>query len=215
MGSDTQSGVEGRREERLQEVPPLGVIYADLSMSLDGFITGPNARVGNPMGDDGDRLHEWVSAGRSAAETGAFMKERLASLGACVFGRTMLDGGIGLWGDEPPFHAPVFVVTHRPAETIVKAGGTSYTFVTDGPDAALRQARQAAGDREIALAGAAIVRHYLRASVLDELRLHIVPILLGGGTRLFAGDGDRPIGFTASGSVDDAGVAHLVYRPRG
>jgi dihydrofolate reductase len=193
----------------------MGLVYADLSMSLDGFITGPNMRVGNAMGDDGDRLHEWASAGKSEAEVEAFLEQRLASLGACVFGRMMLDVGIGPWGDEPPFHAPVFVVTHRPAETIVKAGGTSYTFVTDGPDAALRLARQAAGDQDIAVAGAAIVRQYLHSGDIDELRLHIVPILLGDGVRLFTDAEDRSVALAASGSVDEGGVAHIVYRIRG
>lgn len=193
----------------------MGLIYADLSMSLDGFITGPNMRVGNGMGDDGDRLHEWMFAGKSGAEAEAFLEERLASTGAYVFGRTMLDVGIGPWGDEPPFHAPVFVVTHRPAEMIVKAGGTSYTFVTDGPDAALRLARQAAGDQDIALAGAAIVRQYLHAGVIDELRLHMVPVLLGDGVRLFTDAEDRSVALAASGSVDEGGVAHIVYRIRG
>ncbi|MDQ3871157.1 MAG: dihydrofolate reductase family protein, partial [Chloroflexota bacterium] len=127
-----------------------------------------------------------------------------------LMGRTMLDVGIRPWGDEPTFHAPVFVVTHRPAQPIVKAGGTSYTFVTDGPDAALRLARQAAGDQDICIAGgAAVVRHYLHAGIVDELRLHVVPILLGDGVRLFTDAADRSVALTATGNVDQDGVTHL------
>src|SRR6185503_9355147 len=158
----------------------MGMTYATLSMSLDGFIAGPNVRVGNGMGDRGDDLHDWIFAGKSEAEATAFLEEQFTSVGA------VLDVGIEPWGDEPAFHAPVFVVTHRPAEPISKAGGTTYTFVTDGPDAALRLAREAAGDKDIRIeGGAAIVREYLHAGVIDELRLHVVPILLGGGVRLF------------------------------
>jgi dihydrofolate reductase len=193
----------------------MGLTYADMSMSLDGFIAGPNVRVGNGMGDDGDRLHDWMFAGMSGADVESFLAERLASTGAFLMGRTMLDVGIGPWGDEPVFHAPVFVVTHRPAEPIVKAGGTTYTFVTDGPDAALRLARQAAGDRDLCVSGgAAMVRHYLHAGVIDELRLHVVPILLGGGVRLFTDAADRCVALTATGSVDGKGVAHLQCRVR-
>ena len=194
----------------------MGLIYANLSMSLDGFIAGPNVRVGNGMGDEGDRLHDWMFAGRSEAEAKAFLEEPFATTGAVLMGRTMLDVGIEPWGDDPPFHAPVFVVTHRPAEPIVKAGGTTYRFVSDGPDEALRLARQAAGDQDIRVeGGAAIVRHYLYSGVLDELRLHTVPILLGGGTRLFTESERRAVELTATGSVDEAGLAHLVYRVQG
>jgi dihydrofolate reductase len=191
----------------------MGLIYADMSMSLDGFIAGPNVTVENGMGDDGDRLHDWMFAGKSGAEVEAFLEERLASTGAFLMGRTMLDVGIGPWGDNPVFHAPVFVVTHRPAERIVKAGGTSYTFVTKGPDAALRLARQAAGDQDICVSGGAdILRQYLHAGVVDELRLHVVPILLGDGVRLFTVAEGGSLALTATGSVDADGVAHLLCR---
>jgi len=193
----------------------MGLTYANMSMSLDGFIAGPNVRVGNGMGDRGDDLHDWIFAGKSEAEIQAFMDEQFASVGALLMGRTMLDVGIEPWGDEPPFHAPVLVVTHRPAERIAKSGGTTYTFVTDGPDAALRLARGAAGDKDVRVeGGAAVVRQYLHAGALDELRLHVVPILLGGGVRLFADATDRPVTLTATGSVDGNGVAHLHCRVR-
>src|SRR5262245_2318716 len=108
-------------------------VSADMSMSLDGFIAGPNVRVGNGMGDGGDDLHEWMFVGKSGDEVSAFLEDRLRPNGAYVMGRTMLEVGLEPWGDEPVFHAPVFVVTHRPHAPIVKAGGTTYTFVTDGP----------------------------------------------------------------------------------
>jgi dihydrofolate reductase len=188
----------------------MGLIYANMSMSLDGFIAGPNVSVANGMGDGGERLHDWMFVGKSGEEGEAWLAKQFVSTGAVLMGRTMLDVGIGPWGDNPVFHAPVFVVTHRPAEPMVKAGGTSYTFVSEGPDAALRLARAAAGDKDICVVGgAAIVRHYLLAGVIHELRLHLVPVLLGGGTRLFTGDEDRGIEMTAAGNVDAGGVTHL------
>jgi dihydrofolate reductase len=188
--------------------------YANLSMSLDGYIAGPNVRVGNGMGDEGDRLHDWIFAGRTEAETASYLERQFVGVGAVVMGRTMLDVGIEPWGDEPVFHAPVFVVTHRPAEPIEKAGGTTYHFVTAGLRAALDRARQAADDRDVRVEGGAdIVRQTLTAGELDELRLHVVPIVLGGGTRLFV-DGVRLPELDSSGSVDERGVAHLSLRPR-
>lgn len=149
----------------------MGLVYANMSMSLDGFIAGPNVRVGNGMGDGGDDLHDWIFAGKSEAEVRAFMQEQFAAVGAVLMGRRLLDVGIEPWGDEPAFRSPVFVVTHRRADLIVKAGGTTYTFVTEGPDEALRLAREAAGDRDIRIeGGAAIVREYLKLGVVDELR---------------------------------------------
>ena len=188
----------------------MGLIYGNMSMSLDGFIAGPNVSVTNGMGDGGERLHDWMFVGKSGEESEAWLAKQFVSTGAVLVGRTMLDVGIGPWGDNPVFHAPVFVVTHRPAEPILKAGGTSYTFVSEGPDAALRMARAAAGGKDICVAGgAAIVRHYLLAGVIQELRLHVVPILLGSGTRLFT-DVDHPgIEMTAAGNVDAGGVTHL------
>ena len=192
----------------------MALIYADMSMSLDGFIAGPNVSVENGMGDEGDRLHDWMFVGKSGDEVSAYLEEKNASTGAFVMGRTMLDVGIEPWGDDPVFHGPVFVVTHRAAEPIVKRGGTTYTFVTDGPDAALSAARTAAGERDIAImGGAATVREYLDAGVIDELRLHVVPILLGGGVPMFA-DRDGLLAFEATGSVDALGVSHLTCRPR-
>ena len=180
-------------------------------MSLDGFIAGPNVNIHNGLGDGGESLHEWIFEGKSDAEVAAFMHDRFANTGAVLMGRTMLDVGIGPWGDEPVFHAPVFVVTHRPSDPIEKAGGTTYNFVTDGPDEALRLAREAAGERNIYVAGgAAIVRQYLRSGAIDELNLHIIPMFLGGGTPMFDGS-EEFVEVAARGEVDEDGVAHLRY----
>jgi dihydrofolate reductase len=188
------------------------MIIADMSMSLDGFIAGPNVSIHNGLGDGGERLHDWIFDGKSDEDVAAFMHDRFANTGAVLMGRTMLEVGIGPWGDEPVFHAPVFVVTHRPADAILKAGGTTFSFVTDGPEAALRLARETAGDRDIHVAGgAAIVRYYLRSGAIDELALHIVPIFLGAGTPMFDGS-EVFVDLAAKGDVDENGVAHLRYK---
>lgn len=128
------------------------------------------------MGRGGELLHEWMFEGRSAAESQQFELDHFSGIGALIIGRRMADVGIGPWGEEPTFHAPVFVVTHRSAETIAKRGGTSYIFVTGGLDDALRQAREAAGSGDVLVNGGAdIARQYLEAGALDEIRLHLVP----------------------------------------
>ena len=188
----------------------MGTTYANLSMSLDGYIAGPNVRVGNGMGDGGDRLHDWMFAGKSGEDVEAYLASQFSRVGAVVMGRTLLDVGIEPWGDDPVFHRPVFVVTHRSAPPIHKEGGTTYTFVTDGLVAALAMAHAVAGDNDVRVeGGATIVRQCLRAGLIDELRLHIVPIVLGGGTPLFVGPEDTSIDLAANGAVDDAGVTHL------
>ena len=160
----------------------------EITMSLDGYTAGPDISEDNPLGRDGERLHDWMFAGKSAEEVGRNENDRFASVGAVVVGRRMADLGIVHWGEEPSFHAPCFVVTHRPAETIVKQGGTSYVFVTEGLEAAMAQAREAAGGQEVWVGGGAdIARQYLNAGLIDEVQLHIAPIALGGGTSLFAG----------------------------
>ena len=189
-------------------------VFAFFSMSLDGFIAGPNVSVTNGLGDGGERLHDWMFAERTGEESEASEIEQFATTGAVLMGRTMLDVGVDAWGENPAFHAPVYVVTHRPAATIVKAGGTSYTFVTDGPAAALGLARQAAADRNICvIGGAAIFREVLGAGVVDELRVHIVPIVLGDGTPLFNGRGAAGIRMELlEAHADRHDVAHLRYR---
>jgi dihydrofolate reductase len=161
-------------------------VILELSLSLDGFVAGPDVSPQRPLGRGGERLHEWMFAGRSPAESRRLENEHFSGIGALILGRRMADVGIGPWGEEPTFHAPCFVVTHRSAETIAKRGGTSYIFVTGGIEAALRQARQAAAGQDVLVnGGAGIAQQFLNAGLLDEVRLHLVPIILGAGTRLF------------------------------
>ncbi len=192
----------------------MGTIYLDMSMSLDGFIAGRNVDIDNSLGDGGEQLHQWMFARKSSAQSRHFELDRFATTGALVMGRTMLDVGIGPWGDDPVYRAPVFVVTHRAERPVVKQGGTTYTFVTDGPDAALDHARAAAGEQDICLAGGRASSSTTSAQVVDELRLHIVPVLLGGGTPLFGPDEHPPALELLPGTAEDAGVVHLRYRAR-
>lgn len=190
-------------------------IYVDISMSLDGFIAGRHVTIDNPLGDGGDQLHEWMFRDKSPTESREFEIERFATTGALVMGRTMFDVGVGPWGDDPVFRASVFVVTHRARAPIVKRGGTTYSFVADGPDVALERARAAAGAGDICIAGGAtVIRSYLSAQVIDELRLHIVPVLLGGGTSLFGPDERSCALVLICEAADDAGVVHVHYRTR-
>ncbi|MFD7444585.1 dihydrofolate reductase family protein [Streptomyces sp. NPDC059909] len=172
-------------------------VTADLMMSVDGCIAGPNAGIGNPGGDGGLRLHEWIAGLASWRErqglTGGehnrdseIVGEWFDATGAVVMGRTMFDTGEEPWGDDPPFRAPVFVLTHRPRQPEVKRGGTSYTFVTDGIHSALEQARAASGGRNVDIAGGAdTVQQFLRVGLIDEIQLHVLPVLFGEGLRLF------------------------------
>ncbi len=166
----------------------MGKVLMEITMSLDGYTTGPKVSAEEPFGRGGEALHEWMFAGKSEADIEAFMMDRFGDVGAVIMGRRMADLGIGPWGEEPVFHAPCFVVTHRSAETIVKKGNTSYVFVTEGIEAAMAQARKAAGEQDVRVEGGAdIDRQYLNAGLIDEISLHIAPIVLGGGTPLFAG----------------------------
>ena len=175
----------------------VGKVICDVTMSLDGFIAGPNARPGNPLGDGGDRIHHWMFPleswpepqdlkGRVTKEDAAVAEESSARAGAYLMGRRMFDEGEEPWGDPPPFRKPVFIVTHDPHDPIVKTGGTTYTFVTDGIDRALELARKAAGNGDVAVSGGAnVIQQLLAAGLLDEIQVHVAPIFLGGGTRLF------------------------------
>ena len=204
----------------------------NISMSLDGFVAGPNQSEENPLGEGGEQLHEWVvqleawrkAHGYEGGEINAstpIVDESLENVGATVMGRNMFGGDgpwgeepwDGWWGDEPPFHMPVFIVTHHPREPVVKEGGTTYTFVTDGIESALEQAQEAAGGKDVALAGgASIAQQYLKAGLIDELELHVVPVLLGGGARLFDNLGDAKVGLECTRVVEAPGVTHLTYR---
>ncbi len=201
-----------------------GKVTADMSMSLDGFITGPNDGVEQPLGEGGERLHRWLYdlaswrerhgvAGGEDSRDAEVLDEAFRNIGALVMGRRMFDLGEKPWGDNPPFHVPVFVVTHRAREQVVKEGGTTFTFITDGIESALRQARAAAGGRDVSIAGgAAVIQQVLRAGLLDEIQVHLVPVLLGGGRPLFEPTGPDQIELESTRVIASPGVTHLRLR---
>ena len=180
-----------------------------ISISLDGFVAGPHQSLQEPLGVGGEQLHEWVVPleawrrphgldGGVVNESTAVMEDELVNIGATIMGRNMFGGGPGPWDDtnpwngwwgrNPPFRHPVFVLTHHAREPLMMEGGTRFTFVTDGIESALDQARRAAGGKDVALAGGAnAAQQYLKAGLVDEMQLHLAPILLGGGERLFDG----------------------------
>jgi dihydrofolate reductase len=192
-------------------------VTCDMSMSVDGFVAGVNQSLAEPFGEGPrGRLHRWMF---EQPEANAAAIERLTAAGAYVMGRNMFGPGrgawdlawTGWWGEDPPYHAPVFVLTNHPREPLTMQGGTTFTFVTDGTDSALAQARAAAGDANVAIAGgAATVNRYLAAGHIDELRLHITPVILGAGERLFDGVGDITLE-PLSTSGNDL-VTHVDYR---
>jgi dihydrofolate reductase len=205
-------------------------VTCQISVSLDGFVAGPNQSLDTPLGEGGERLHEWVVAteswrrqhGREGGERGVdseVAEEVVQGVGAYIMGRKMFGGGDGpwdeswkgWWGDDPPFHVPVFVLTHHPREPLEMQGGTTFHFVTDGIESALEQARAAAGDQDVAIAGgASAIQQYLAAGLLDELYLHIVPVLLGGGERLLENVGDPTL--EPVKVVGSPAVTHVKYR---
>ncbi|MFC8848403.1 MULTISPECIES: dihydrofolate reductase family protein [unclassified Micromonospora] len=196
-------------------------VTAQLSVSLDGCYAGPRHTGDGDWMDSAEsaaffRVTRWATNAMSWRERQGFaggeqdtnsdiVAESFGAAGAYVMGRRMADGGEVPWGEEPPFRAPVFVVTHRPRQTLVRGGGTSFTYVTDGVASAVEQARAAAGGRDVAVAGGgSLVRQVLRAGLLDELELHVVPVVLGAGLRLFdAGPGSGSGGGLGGGT--DAG----------
>jgi len=196
----------------------------DISMSLDGFITGPNDSVEQGLGEGGEQLHRWLYDldswrerhgldGGESTRDAEILDEAFRNVGAVVIGRRMFDIAEEEWGDNPPFHVPVFIVTHRPRQTIVKEGGTSYIFVTEGVEAASEQARAAAGDKDISIGGGAdIIQQFLKAGMVDELQIHIVPLLLGSGTRLFEQPGLEQVKLERARVVDSPTVTHVKYR---
>ncbi len=207
-----------------------------ISMSLDGFVAGPSQSIKNPLGIGGGRLHEWAFQlavfrallgleGGEVNESTPVVAESLANIGATVMGRNMFGGHPGIWdahnpwkgwwGVNPPFHHPVFVLTHHAREPLQLDGGTTFTFVTDGIHAALERARQAAGGRDVSLAGGAnAARQYLAAGLVDEMEINLVPTLLGSGERLFEGVGDNLHGLDLVRTVAAAKVTHLKYAKR-
>ena len=205
-------------------------VTCQISVSLDGFVAGPNQSLEHPLGEGGMRLHEWAFAnatfrrahgldGGDEGPDSEVVEDAVAGVGAYIMGRKMFGGGdgpwdpswMGWWGDNPPFHVPVFVLTHHARDPLGMDGGTSFTFVTDGVEAALDEARAAAGDQDIAIAGgAATVQQFLAAGLLDELYLHIVPVILGAGERLLENVGNPS--FETVKVVASPAVTHVKYR---
>jgi dihydrofolate reductase len=212
----------------------MGRLRCHISISLDGFVAGPNQSQENPLGEGGERLHDWVvplaawreahgQQGGEVNESARIVEEARENIGASVMGRNMFGppgGGpwgderwTGWWGDDPPYHHPVFVLTHHPRDPVEMKGGTTFHFVTDGIESALDQARRAAGDKDVMLwGGADVAGQYLAAGLVDELELHVVPVLLGGGARLFANVGDAEVQLEQLRAVEAPGVTHLKYR---
>jgi dihydrofolate reductase len=198
-------------KDRCDEEAAMARLTTDISMSLDGFITGPNVGVGNGMGDGGERLHDWMFDAKTETDA-AMVDEKYASTGAVVIGKRMFDVGFEPWGDPPPFGMPVFVVTHEAREPLPMQGGTTYTFVTDGIEAALEQARAAAGDKNVGIwGGANIIREYLKAGLLDEMQIHLIPILLGSGVRLFEDLDPEGIELRRTSSIETPSATHFRF----
>ena len=207
-------------------------VRAHISVSLDGYVAGPNQSMENPLGEGGEGLHDWVvplrawreHAGMEGGEenvSSPVVTEEFGNVGAEIMGRGKFgppsrgpwgdDSWQGWWGDNPPFHKPVFVLTHHEREPLTLSD-TTFTFVTDGIESALAQAKEAAGDRDVFIGGGAnVINEYLAAGLLDELELHVAPMLLGGGASLFAGVGpDAQL--ERMRVVEAPGVTHLKYR---
>jgi dihydrofolate reductase len=211
-------------------------VVFDVSISVDGFLAGPNASLEEPLGAGGGALHEWAFAtkrfreqhGLAGGEEGVdsdLVDERLRATGATMMGRRMFSGGAGAWdddpnsdgwwGDDPPFHHPVYVLTHHAREPLVKEGGTTFVFVTEGVEAALAQAREAAGGKDVLIAGGAdVIQQCLRAGLVDEFLLHVAPVLLGAGVPLFAPVLEAPLQVEPIRVLESPAVAHLAYRTR-
>jgi dihydrofolate reductase len=210
----------------------MGKVRVHISTSLDGYVAGPNQSQEEPLGAGGEQLHDWLvglkawreHAGMEGGEvnvSNAVFDEEIANVGAEIMGRGKFgpaargpwgdDPWRGWWGEDPPFHKPVFVLTHHEREPLTLSD-TTFTFVTDGIESALEQAREAAPDKDVFVGGgAATINQYLAAGLVDELELHVVPMILGGGARLFAGIGPdltlEPIRV-----VEAPGVTHIKYR---
>ena len=207
-------------------------VRVHISTSLDGYVAGPNQSQEEPLGVGGEGLHDWVVSTKAWREavgmeggedniSSAVVDEEKANVGAEIMGRGKFGPATrgswgdepwrGWWGEDPPFHKPVFVLTHHEREPLILTD-TTFTFVTDGIDSALEQARAAAGDKDVFIGGGAdVINQYLAAGVVDEIELHIAPILLGGGARLFEGVGPN-VKLEEIRAIDAPGVAHLKYR---
>ena len=216
----------------------MGKVTVDITSSLDGFVAGPNQSREHPLGEGAENLHAWVFGlknfrelhGETGGETNRdseVLDEAFDAVGATVMGRGMFGGGKGpwgtdpsfddpwegWWGDDPPYHGPVFVLTHHPREPVTKQGGTTFTFVTDGIEAALEQAQAASADKDVLIAGGAnAIQQYLEAGLIDELQVHVVPRLLGHGERLFENLGVELPELEAIRVIESPKVTHLKYR---
>jgi dihydrofolate reductase len=217
----TMKATAGRHEEDRAMTTRMGRVTCELSISADGYSAGLNQTEQRPFGDDGGdgwggKLHAWMAG---TPEENRAEIEQMTAARAFIIGRNMF-GPVrgewdrqwnGWWGDNPPFHAPVFVLTHHPRDPQLMDGGTTYYFVTGGIESALARAREAAGDGDVSIhGGAATINQYLAAGLIDELRLHIVPLTLGAGTRLF--DGVPPLNLEQVKSRAASSVTHLTYR---
>jgi dihydrofolate reductase len=202
----------------------MGQVTADITMTLDGFIAGPEDGVEKPLGEGGERIHRWLYDSTSWRELhgqeggekridDALVAEAFECSGAVVMGKRMFENGNGRngWGDEPPFHKPVFVLSHEAREPSVKVG-TTFTFVTEGIESALEQARAAAGDKDVQVAGGAnALQQFIAAGLLDELQVHVAHVLLGGGVPMF-GQLPKQIELESTRVMDAPGVTHLQFQ---
>jgi dihydrofolate reductase len=202
-----------------------------MSMSLDGFVAGPEQSESEPLGIGGEQLHQWLveleafseshgEGGKKVNPSTPIAEGILGGTGATIMGRNMFGGGPGpwddawrgYWGDDPPYHHPVFVLTHHARGPLEMEGGTTFNFVTTGIEAALEQARAAAGDKDVSLGGGAdVVQQYLAAGLLDELLISVVPVLLGGGARLFDNLGGALRELEQIEAIEAPGVTHIRY----
>jgi dihydrofolate reductase len=211
----------------------MATLRFQVSMSLDGFIAGPNPSEKDPLGEGGMQLHEWAFKlaawrkphGQEGGEINAsteIVEAALENIGATIMGRNMFGGRPGpwgadpwdgWWGEDPPFHTPVFVLTHHARAPLEKQGGTTFFFVTDGIESAFEQAKEAAGGKDISLGGGAnVAQQYLAAGLIDELQLNVVPVFLGDGTRLFENIAGADLVLEPVRVVQAPGVTHLEYR---
>jgi dihydrofolate reductase len=214
----------------------MSALFLDISISLDGYVAGPNQSLEAPLGEGGEQLHAWGVAteafhrlhgrpGQGVANPdGEIIEETFARSGATIMGRRMFSGGTGpwendpnaraWWGDEPPFHHSVFVLTHHEREPLEMQGGTTFFFITDGIESALAEARAAAGGKDVGIGGGAqVAQQYLAAGLIDDIQLHVVPVLLGGGARLFESPGGVALPRLEQTRVlESPNVTHLRYR---
>jgi dihydrofolate reductase len=205
----------------------------NITMSLDGFVAGPDQSEQDPLGVGGEELHKWLvplaafreSHGEQGGEVNAstpVVERWFENVGATVMGRNMFGGGPGpwgenpwngWWGDDPPFHHPVYVLTHHAREPLELRGGTTFHFVTGGIESALAQAKEAAGTKDVSLGGGAdVAQQYLTAGLIDEMQISVVPLLLGAGARLFDNLGGPKVELEQIRAIEAPGVAHLQYR---